>query len=30
MQLDHLTANYHFAIYTVTEGWISIDINQLT
>jgi len=30
MQLNHLIANYHFAIYTVTEGWISIGINLLT
>ena len=30
MQLNHLIANYHFAIYTVTEGRISIDIKPLT
>ena len=30
MQLNHLIANYHFAIYTVTEGWIRHDIKRLT
>jgi len=30
MQLTHLIANYHFAIYTVTECKFLCDNNKLT
>jgi hypothetical protein len=29
MQLNHLIANYHFAIYTVTEPLKPLCLNQL-